>query len=234
MTGRSIGRCLAPMTAITCLLIVGVVPASADIFTSTLTEANFSGFPSPYGTVTVTTAAPNSNVATVTFTANESNPLNAYLFGGNGSVAVNVHASSWTLGSTITGTTLPGFNAATYSNGGAGNEDGFGSFNQNINSNDGFTSASTSISFTLTDNSGTWASAANVLVSNDSGFDAAAHLFVCANPATACTTGSGAAITGFVTEGGLDPVPEPSSVTLFGSALIGIAEILRRRVRRKA
>jgi hypothetical protein len=233
MTGRSIGRCLAPMTAVTCLLILGVVPASADLFTSTLTIANISGFPSPYGTVVVNRAS--STNATVTFTVNESNPLNAYLFGGNGSVAVNVNASSWTLGSTIIGTTLPGFNAATYSDGGGGNEDGFGSFNQNINSNDGFTSASTSISFILTDNSGTWASAANVLASNGSGFDAAAHLFVCSNPEATCTTGSGAANTGFVAEtGGVVTTPEPNSVMLFGSALIGIAEIIRRRVRHKA
>ena len=212
---------------------VGRAPASADIFTSTLTTADIIGFPSPYGTVVVNLTSPT--IAVVTFTANESNPLNAYLFGGNGSVAVNVNASTWTLG-TVTGTSLNAtFNAATYSDGGAGNEDGFGSFNQNINSNDGFTSSSDSISFSLTDTSGTWASAANVLAANASGFDAAAHLFVCNGPAAACTAGSGAVNTGFVAEtGGVTNTPEPSSVMLFGSALIGIAQIIRRKAQRKA
>jgi hypothetical protein len=234
LTGRSIRRYLVPISAITFLLMLGVVPASADIFTSNLTLANITGFTAPYGQVVVTLNS--STNATVTFTANESNPLDAYLFGDGGSVAVNVNASTWALG-TITGTPLNAtFNNATYSDGGAGNEDGFGSFNQNINSNDGFTSSSNSISFSLTDTSGTWANAAQVLAFNASGFDAAAHLFVCNNPVATCTASSGAVNTGFVAENasGIVTSPEPSSVILFGSILIGVAEILRRRVQRKA
>jgi hypothetical protein len=70
---------------------------------ATLTYASMSGFLQPYGRVVVTLN--NSTTATITFTANESNPSNAHLCGGNGTVAVNVTALSWTLGS-ITGTPL--------------------------------------------------------------------------------------------------------------------------------
>ena len=65
---------------------------------------------------------------------------------------VNVNGA-FTLGA-ITGTQLPGFTSAKYSKGGAGNEDGFGSFNFTINSMGGYTTASKSITFTLTKTGG--------------------------------------------------------------------------------
>jgi len=108
-------------------------------------------------------------------------------------VAVNVNATSFTL-SGLTGTS-PGASfssvVADLSDGGAGTEDGFGSFNQTINNFDGFTHSWATITFTLTNTSGTWASASNVLTT---GINAAAHTFVTASPALAS---NGAIQTGF-------------------------------------
>src|ERR1700752_1844357 len=63
-----------------------------------------------------------------------------------------------------------------------------------LNSFDGFTHSSDTISFDVTDTSGTWASASNVLTANSDGFDAAAHIFVTPSPANAA---NGAIATGF-------------------------------------
>jgi hypothetical protein len=58
--------------------------------------------------------------------------------------------ASWTLGA-ITGSNAgTGFMPGPWSDGGSGNEDGFGVFNQTINSCDGFTHSSDTISFSLT------------------------------------------------------------------------------------
>ena len=103
-----------------------------------------------------------------------------------------------------------------FSNGTSGNEDGFGSFNQRINSFDGFAHSSDTLSFTLNNTSGTWASANSVLTGNSSGYLAAGHIFV--------TTFSpfrenGASVTGFATGNG-DSVPDGgATVMLLGTAL---------------
>ena len=201
--------------------------ASAD-FTFDLGVGNtaLNGFTGPFAHVDV--ALVDSTHATITFTS-LTNSGNIYLLGDGGSVGVNVNATSWTLG-TITGSNAgTGFTPGPYSNGGAGNEDGFGSFNQTINSFDGFTHSSDTISFSLTDTSGTWSSAANVLTGNSGGNLAAAHIFVTASPANAS---NGALVTGFATGdggGGGNFVPEPGSLALLGAAFLGVAAVSRRR-----
>src|SRR5215469_8194215 len=134
----------------------------ADTFSFDLNQGNssISGFTGPYATVMINLTS--STTATITFTS-LTNSGNIYLMGDGGSVAVNVNASSWTLG-TITGSNAgTGFTPGPYSDGGAGNEDGFGSFNQTIDTFDGYTHSSDTVSFMLTNTSGTWSSAANVL-----------------------------------------------------------------------
>ena len=216
--------CIATLV---CLLTIGAPPASADLFSFDLGTGNsaISGFPGPYAQVTVDRTS--STIATVTFTS-LTNSGNIYLMGDGGTVAVNVNASSWTL-SGITGSNSgTGFTlGGPFSDGGAGNEDGFGSFNQTINTFDGFTHSSDTISFTLTDTSGTWASAANVLTPNASGEDAAAHIFVTSSPANAA---NGALATGFASQGAPVPSPEPSSLSIFGVGLLGLLGLARRRL----
>jgi len=194
-------------------------PAKADSITFDLTTGNsaISGFTGPYASVLVNRTS--ATTATITFTSLTADG-NIYLLGDGGSVAVNVNATSFTLGP-ITGSNAgTGFTPGPYSDGGSGNEDGFGSFNQTINSFDGYTHSSDSISFSLTDTSGTWASAMAVLLANSGGSLAAAHIFVTADPANGS---NGALATGFAANG---TVPDSGTTgALLGFALVGIGSL---------
>ncbi|SPP99477.1 hypothetical protein NBG4_10011 [Candidatus Sulfobium mesophilum] len=181
-----------------------------------------SGYTGPYAHVEVDLNT--TTTATITFTS-LTNSGNIYLMGDGGSVDVNVNATTWTL-SNITGSNAgTGFTPGPYSDGGAANAiNGFGSFNQTIDSFDGFTHSSDMITFDLTNTSGTWTDALSVLAANDHDAAAAAHIFVTSSPANAK---NGALATGFATgnEGGGPPpfeTPEPSTIILIGAGLLSL------------
>ena len=205
---------LPVLIAIACL---GLQQAKA-ITTYSLGAGNpaISGYPAPYGSASVTLVG---NTATITFTAANTASYQ-YLFGNGGSVAVNVNGA-FTLGA-ISGTHLAGFSATTYSNGGAGNEDGFGSFNLSINSMGGYTTASKSITFTLT---GSWANEGSVLTANANGALVAAHIFVAAFPANAK---QGALATGFAANGGAVNTPDGGTTVMLLGAALGVLGMARR------
>jgi hypothetical protein len=195
---------------------------AADTFSSDLTVGNdaLSGYSGPFANVLVTLTS--ATTATVTFTS-LTNSGNIYLFGDGGSVAVNVNATSFTLDN-ITGSNAgAGFSPGPFTSAGSGTSDGHGTFNGEVDTFGGFTHSSDTVSFDLTNTSGTWASAASVLTPNSLGFDAAAHIFVTSSPADAS---NGAIVTGFAAE-----VPEPSATLLVPiGAILGF--VLRFRLKR--
>jgi len=204
---------------------LGLQQARAD-FIFNLNAANIA-FSGPYAQVDVHLL--NNTQATITFTSLK-NSGNIYLFAGQGApaVAVNVNATSWALSPVITGSNAgTGFSPGPYSDGGSGNMDGFGSFNQRISSFDGFTSSSDKITFSLTNTSGTWASANSVLTGNNKTNIAAAHIFVTAFPAV---RSNGAINTGFASGNGDSPpsVPDGGTTVMLLGAALGALGVARR------
>jgi hypothetical protein len=186
-------------------------PAKAD-FISTLNVGNdaISGFPGPYGTVTVSLSG---QVATITFSANTAG---GFWFIDGGAAAVQVNASSFTP-NIVTDADFKQFDS--------GNVDGFGSFNLVIDNNNASTLVDT-IVFTVENTSVTlWASASDVLAFNSGGgnpggpFDAAAHISV-----------PGGGVTGFAGEGpgGVVTPDGGATAALLGLGLAGLAGLRAR------
>jgi len=200
--------------------LLGASSARADTISYSLTVGNpgLAGFPGPYADVLVDRTS--STTATITFTSNTVGG-NTYLLGDGGSADVNVNAATWTVGSFSSSNAGVGFTPGPLSDGGASAVDGHGIFNQTVDSFDGYTHSADTISFIITNTSGTWANAASVLVENASGNVAAAHIFVCSGTGS-CDASSGALTTGFAT------VPEPSTALLLGGSLLALA-LTRRR-----
>jgi hypothetical protein len=131
---------------------------------------------------------------------------------------MNVNATSWTLGAITGSNSGVNFTPGPYSDGGSGTEDGWGSFNQTINSFDGYSHSSDTISVGLTNTSGSWANAASVLAGNAGGFSVGAHIFVTTLPADGH---GGALATGFAANG-TPGTPEPASMLLVGMGIAGM------------
>jgi hypothetical protein len=213
-------------------LVVCVEAAKADfIVPLAVPNAALADFTGPYARLDVHLV--DSTHATVTFDS-LTNAGNVYLMGDGGTVALNVNATNFTLGSLSGANSGVGFTAGPLSDGGAGNEDGFGSFNLTINSFDGFTHSLSEVTFSLTNNSGVWGSAANVLAENDKSNFAAAHIFVTPSPANAADSalvGGFAALPagGFPSLAPADIV-EPGSLALLAAALLSSTLLRRSRV----
>ena len=182
------------LIAVACL---SLQHAKADTIDYTLATSNSPGTlgAGPFGTVHVDLK--NSTTAKITFTA-----PSGYLFVDGGSVAVNVNASSWTIGSFQS-------NGNPVSDGGAGNEDGFGSFNQKVSQQNSSNGASI-ISFVLTNTSGTWLSAANVLAFTAQNWLVAAHIQI----------QNGTGNTGFAAGPGGGTVPDGGTTVMLSATLV--------------
>ena len=208
------------------IAIAGFGLQQADAFTSDLKVGNtaISGFTGPYGTVTITLLI--STTATVTFTSNTV-AGNIYLFGAAQAVDLNVNATTFTVGP-VTGTNAgtgftPGPLTAKI---GSQNVDGLGTFNLTIDSFDGFTHSSDTVTFTVTNTSVTpWVTANDVIINNSKGFDAAAHIFVTTSPANASNS---ALATGFAGEGPQTNVPDGGTTVMLLGAALGALGMARR------
>jgi hypothetical protein len=223
---RSTTRRVAQLLVAVVGVLLSVSPTFADMITFGIYTANVPGFTGPYATVNINRTS--STMATVTFTS-DTNGGYIYLMGGMGAVALNVNGS-FAVGP-VTETQLAGFTAPSISIG-SGNEDGFGSFNLLVTNSDGFTRSATSISFTLTKSSGSWSSALDVLTPNSHVAEAGIHAFACAEPgcSPSSTGPDGGPIPTFFTA----HIPEPSTLMLLGSGLVGFAYLAVRRRRGSA
>jgi len=193
---------IAPiLIAVACL---GFQQAKADTYTLTTSNSPGTLGAGPFGTVIVSLNAAGTQ-ATITF-----NAASNYLFVDGGSVAVNVNASSWTIGSFMS-------NGEPVSDAGAGNEDGFGSFNQKVSMQDSSNGAST-ISFVLTIGSGTWTSAANVLAFNGNNWLVAAHIQI----------QNGTGNTGFAAGPSGGTIPDGGTTVMLLGAALGALGMARR------
>ena len=204
---------------------LGLQQAKADfIFNLTVPNSGISGFPGPYATVDVHLTDPTH--ATISFTS-LTNGGNIYLFGAVNAVDVNVNATTWTIGSFVATNSGTGFTPGPLSNGGSGTVDGFGVLNQTVNSFDGYTNASNSVTFTLTNTNllTPWLTANDVIINNSKGFDAAAHIFVAVSPGVAS---AGALATGFAGEGPQTNVPDGGTTVMLLGAALGALGMARR------
>jgi hypothetical protein len=189
-----------------------VLPASAIQYTLDMGNMVVSGYPSPYATVDVTLT--DSTHATITFTGTTTGGY-TYVFGANGALDVNVNASSFSVGS-YTGMTSPSASI------GSANISSFGKFNLSIDNFGGASNSGSPMSFVVTDLSGTWASAANVLAADNAGYLAAAHIFIYDATGKNITTG-------YAGNGGVIQTPDGGmTAMMLGSALTGLGLIRRK------
>ena len=216
-------KILAAAAASALALTFGTAASALTTYSLSLGNPDISGFPSPYGSVSVDLISPT--IANITFTSTTTGGFK-YFFVDGSSADVNVNATTWTL-SNLAG------NGGALSDGGSGVVDGWGTFNQTINQFDGFGSASTLISFTLTDTSGFWANSDSVLTPNTLGHSVGAHIAVCDLAANPTCSSAITAVTGFATNGGGGGViPEPATWAMMLAGFFGMGSILRMQRRR--
>ena len=229
MSRRLIGFSIA--AAIMALALVAPAAQANIIYNLVTNNGGFGNPPGPYGTATLHLVS--STEATITLVSNQVGS-NVYLFADGGTLGFNTNGAV-TIQS-ITGSnnrTDSGFGAFTpgpYTAAGAGNEDGFGSFNQTIDTFDGYQHSNTSLTVDFTLNSGSWANEASVLTPNGLGNTVAGHVFLAVDNGNGTISNTGS--TGFATDGTPVRVPEPGSLLLLGSGLAGLAALNLKRRRR--
>jgi hypothetical protein len=204
--------------------------AWADTFDFNLAASNLgAGFTGPFVAVDVNRTS--TTTAILTFTSLTNGGF-TYLLSDGSSAAANINASSFSISSCCSFTQISGggFSTPTFSIANpplTSQVDGAGRFNAVIDSSSGYDVASSEIDFTVTNLSGTWATAASVLTPNPSGNEAAAHVFACV---PTCTLAEGATATGFASvPGPIVGAGIPGLIALGATGLLGLARRRRNR-----
>jgi hypothetical protein len=208
-------------------LLLGAGSAAADaVYTLGVGNSAVSGYPAPYGTVTVHLTS--STTATLTFTTDSVGQY-TYVMVDGGAMAAN--GSFTATGTPYNIVQLPGFAGTSFSSG-AGNLDSIGTFSVEWDNTDSYDHAFTSAMFNITaTGSTTWVNAFQVLTANDKGYLAGIHLAVCDTSLGTCNPSIPAPATGFAAANGtLQTVPIPAAAWLFGSGLLGLIAVARRRI----
>jgi hypothetical protein len=212
-------------------LLVALPSARADFRIYYLNDPNdaVAPFQGPYGSVKVDLT--DSTHATITLTA-LNNGGEFYLFGGQDMLGLNVNGTL-SAGSLISWSRPDGStdHAPTILINQSQNEDGFGSFiGAAVSAFDGAGSALNSVAFSITKQSGSWATVDAVLTPNsDSNHLTAGHVYVYD------TSSYGTArATGYAADGdGPVAAPAPSSFALLVMAAPSLCGLLAvRRLRR--
>lgn len=212
------------------VLLLGAKVSVATEFTFNTTNAALLPYPAPYVGLWVNLTSPTTAVVQFQSEQSLTNGGYNYLLGDTSAAAVNVNAQTFKVTAVNESNSLNHFLTSPNKflqlppESSSGSADGFGNFNVTINISDGFSGSATDIQFVLTNMSGTWSSAADVLVANADGYIAAVHTFPCVwgvncnRNSTPGTTNGYAAVT----------VPEPGAMLLLAVGLLGYAGIRRR------